>query len=74
MVAGIVLEQGGRDKHHGLLVDLQFRGGDGPASGNVVSSAPLDVVFYRASLRVIGDRIVSTAADGGGGDDVSGAI
>ena len=41
------------------------------ADGDVVSRTPLNVVCKSACLRVIGDRIVSTA-DGDAGDVISG--
>ena len=43
------------------------------ADGDVVSRTPLNVVCKSGCLRVIGDRIVSTA-DGDAGDVISGGI
>jgi diacylglycerol kinase family enzyme len=44
------------------------------ADGDVVSRTPLDVACEPGSLRVIGERVVSTAAGSDAGVSISGAI
>lgn len=44
------------------------------ADGDVVSRTPLNVVCKPGTLRVIGERVVSTAAEGDARDGISGAI